>query len=97
MDVSNDLNQEKGKTEEDCSSEEEPWAGARNQIEIQLGQNVINYRQCNRELRSLNQVILLKSVHISVHLEGVKKKIRGWRRTEPGMVTHIYVWTHIFM
>ena len=33
MDVSNDLNQEKGKTEEDYSSEEEPWP-ARNQIEI---------------------------------------------------------------
>jgi hypothetical protein len=34
MHVCSDLNQEKGKTEEDCSSEEEPWAGARNQIEI---------------------------------------------------------------
>ena len=33
MDVYNDLNQEKWETEEDYSSEEEPWA-ARNQIEI---------------------------------------------------------------
>jgi hypothetical protein len=33
MDVYNDLKQVKGKTEEDYSSDEEPWA-ARNQIEI---------------------------------------------------------------
>jgi hypothetical protein len=33
MDVYNDLNKEKGKPEEDYSSDEEPWA-ATNQIEI---------------------------------------------------------------
>ena len=33
MDVYNDLNKEKGKQEEDYSSDEEPWA-TRNQIQI---------------------------------------------------------------